>query len=280
MPVFVFRLNRLSLPFLQGQVDYENTAFANLAVYCNGSAHQANKLPADGQAQPRTGAGLLPRLGLLEMPEQFVLLVWRNARPGVLDFDLEQRSRRALAVGAHAQADATLLGKLDGIAQHINEDLTQLVDISHDVLGDIADHLHRERQLFLIRADAEHHLQIFEQDGEVERRELQGGAARFDLGHFQDVIDQGKQMLPAAVDGSQVLTLPGGEALVSLHQLGEPEDGVHGGANFVRHVGQENALGAVGLLQRLLVTFALGDVAGGGEHALQLAVAVVKGPRV
>ena len=38
----------------------------------------------------------------------------------------------------------------------------------------------------------------------------------------------------------------GVEVLVAEHQLGEPEDGVHGGADFVRHVGQEGALGAVG----------------------------------
>ena len=114
-----------------------------------------------------------------------------------------------LAVSAHAQADAALLGKLDGVAQHVDEDLTQLVDIGHDVLGDVADHLHRERQLFLIRADAEHHLQVFEQDGQVERGGVQGRAARFDLGHLQDVVDQGQQMLAAAVDGSQVLALAG-----------------------------------------------------------------------
>ena len=36
----------------------------------------------------------------------------------------------------------------------------------------------------------------------------------------------------------------------------------------------------VASLQRLLVSLALGDVAGGGEHALQLPVAVVEGGRV
>ena len=145
MPGLVFRLNRLGLPLLQRQVNDENAAFANLAGYRDGSAHQANKLPADGQAQPRAGPRLLPGLGLLEMPEQLVLVVGRNARARVLDFDPEKRPRRALAVRAHAQADAALLGKLDGVAQHVDEDLTQLVDIGHDVLGDIADHLHRER---------------------------------------------------------------------------------------------------------------------------------------
>jgi hypothetical protein len=39
----------------------------------------------------------------------------------------------------------------------------------------------------------------------------------------------------------------------------------------VRHVGEEHALGAVGLLQRSLVAFAFGDIAGGGKHSLELA---------
>src|ERR1700680_3744642 len=145
MPWLVFRLNRLGLPLLQRQANDENAAFANLAADRDGSAHQANKLLADGQAQPRPGPRLLPGLGLLEMPEQLVLVVGRDARTRVLDLDPETRYRPALAVRQHAQGDAALLGKLDGVAQHVNEDLTQLVDIGHDVLWDRADHLHRER---------------------------------------------------------------------------------------------------------------------------------------
>src|SRR3984957_10022139 len=116
MPGVVFRLNRLGLPLLQRQLNDENAAFANLAVYRDVSSHQSNKLPADGQTQPRTGPRLLPGLGLLEMPEQLALLVCRNARTRVLDFDPEQRFGRAHAVRAHAQTDAALLGKLDGVA--------------------------------------------------------------------------------------------------------------------------------------------------------------------
>ena len=103
MPGVVFCLNRLGLPLLQRQVNDENAAFADLAAHRDVSSHQANKLPADGQAQPRTGPRLLPGLGLLEMPEQLVLVVWRNARARVLDFDPEARSRRALG-GPRARA--------------------------------------------------------------------------------------------------------------------------------------------------------------------------------
>ena len=93
------------------------------------SPHQADELPADGQAEARAGPRLLPGLGLLEMTEQLVLLVLRDARAGVLDLDRRHGRGRGLAVRVHAQADAPLLGELDGVAQDVDEDLTQFVDV-------------------------------------------------------------------------------------------------------------------------------------------------------
>src|ERR1019366_7785889 len=120
MSRLIFRFNRLGFPHLQRQVNDEEAAFADLAAQRDVSSQQAHKLPADRQTKPRTGPHLLPGLGLLKMPEQLVLVVWRNARARVLDFEPEERSRRALEVRAHAQADAALLGKLDGVAQDVN----------------------------------------------------------------------------------------------------------------------------------------------------------------
>ncbi len=79
-----------------------------------------------------------------------------------------------------------------------------------------------------------------------------------------------------------------------LQQLGETEDGIERAAKLVAHAGQELGLGEVGLLrrglgalefdvgflERHLEAFALGDVARGGEHALQPAIPVVEGGRV
>ena len=44
----------------------------------------------------RSGSRLLPGLGLLEMPEQLILVVQRNARARVLDFDPERVPSAAL----------------------------------------------------------------------------------------------------------------------------------------------------------------------------------------
>ena len=84
----------------------------------------------------------------------------------------------------------------------------------------------------------------------------------------------------------------GGE--VGLHQLGEAEDRIERAAQLVAHAGKEIRFREVGLLrrglgalqldvrflERLLEALALGDVARGGEHALQLPVPVVEGGRV
>ena len=61
-----------------------------------------------------------------------------------------------------------------------------------------------------------------------------------------------KQVLAAAVDDVQVLALLGGQGIVALHQLGEPDDGVDRRPDLVGHVGQERALGAVGRVGGLL----------------------------
>ena len=145
MPRLVARLNFLSFPFLQRQANHENAAFADLAANRDVSAHQANELTADRQAEARASPRLLPGLGLLEVAEQLGLIVRRNARPCVFDFNAKKGFRRAPAVRTHAQSDAALLGKLDGIAQNVDEYLTQLVDVGHDVLRHVADDFYGER---------------------------------------------------------------------------------------------------------------------------------------
>lgn len=95
-------------------------SFANLTAQHDVAAHQTHELPADGKAESR--ARLLRSLSLLEMTEQLVLFVRRNARSRVLDFNPQQELRRSLMIHVHAQSNSTLLGKFDGVAQHADED--------------------------------------------------------------------------------------------------------------------------------------------------------------
>ena len=90
----------------------------------------------------------------------------------------------------------------------------------------------------------------------------------------------------AGEDVADVLVLAGAQLAhqAVLERLGEADDRVQRRAQLVRHGRQELGLHPAGVLeldvlflQRALDALALGDVAGGREHALQLAVAVVEG---
>ena len=89
MPWIVFRLNRLGVALLERQVNHENATSAYVAAHRDVSAHQANEFATDRQTESSAGSRLLPGLGLLKMPEQFVLILWRNAWTCILDFNAE-----------------------------------------------------------------------------------------------------------------------------------------------------------------------------------------------
>ena len=70
-----------------------------------------------------------------------------------------------------------------------------------------------------------------------------------DFGYFQNIVDEGEQMLAAAVDDVQRLPLAGGDIWGAPHQAGETENCVERGAQLVTHIGQEGTLGLVGCLR-------------------------------
>ena len=67
------------------------------------------------------------------------------------------------------------------------------------------------------------------------------------LGEVEQVVDDDEQVVGGRLHGSQPLALLLVERRLE-EKLGHPEDGVHGGADLVAHVGQERVLGLVGRL--------------------------------
>src|SRR5207253_10765828 len=135
-----------------------------------GTAHESHELLTDGKPEPRSRARLLARFRLLEMAKQFILIVRRDARPRVLNLDSENSSF-ALDICADAKMNAAALCEFHGVSEHVDENLTQLVDVRDYVLRHIvADDFDRERELFLIGSHAKHHLEIFQQCRQIERR--------------------------------------------------------------------------------------------------------------
>ena len=82
---------------------------------------------------------------------------------------------------------------------------------------------------------------------QVEVDGVQLELARLDLGEVEDVVDHRQQRVGRLLDHLQVLALLGVE-LGLQRQLGHADHAVHRRADLVAHVGEELALGAVGLL--------------------------------
>ena len=94
-------------------------------------------------------------------------------------------------------------------------------------------------------------------------------APGLDLGYFEDVVDEGEEVLAALVDGSKIVALVVGNAVIPCHELGETEDGIERRAQLVAHVGKEDTLGTIGgfggvdgLAQGILHALPAGDFMG------------------
>ena len=118
-------------------------------------------------------------------------------------------------------------------------------------------------------ADMAHHAFNVEVGG------VQRHAARFDLRKIEDVVDDAQQVSGGVVDFGQLtfLTLAGG---IALQQVGQPHDGVHWGADFMAHIGQEGTLGLVGRFGLVLRLADVGDVDHHARQASGLAIGIGK----
>ena len=137
--------------------------------------------------------------------------------------------------------------ELGGIAQQVENDLPDLILVGVD-----------DGQAF-IHLFFEHHAGSEQRLGGVGAQIDQGAdpeiggqhihAAGFDLGDVQHGVDQVEQVLGADQDLVQVLGLLLGQHAFGFaaDDAGEADDGVERRAQLVAHVGQEGALGLVGL---------------------------------
>jgi hypothetical protein len=171
------------------------------------------------------------------------------------------------------EAELAGSGELDGVAEEEEKQLAQLGAVGAAVAGELGIAGDAETQAAAFGAEVEHVLEVVDQLQEIEV----GAGARLVgvlAGELEDVVDEGEQLLAAALDDLDVGELFGGELAVLAEQLGEAEDGVERGAQLVAHVGEEGDAGALGplggeagLLQSGLDAghgFAQGGVVGGG----------------
>ena len=77
---------------------------------------------------------------------------------------------------------------------------------------------------------------------------MQGGLAALDAAHIQNIVDDAQQQLTGAFQLAQMLGKLFRLVQLVFHQGGDADNGVHGGADIVAHVGKEVRLGFAGTL--------------------------------
>ncbi len=170
-----------------------------------------------------------------------------------------------------------MAGELDGVADQVGEHLAQPAGVAdqaqRQVGGEAADQL----QALGLGARREQLDDVAHRQLDVEGDRLEGQLAGLDLGEVEDVVDHRQQGVAGMLDGGGVIALFGIELGIQ-QQFRHAHHAVHRGADLMRHVGEELALRAVGLLGALL---GLGQGAGalvdlllqGGVEMAQVVVA-------
>ncbi|EEF25916.1 conserved hypothetical protein, partial [Ricinus communis] len=127
-----------------------------------------------------------------------------NADASVADRKTQSRHR---LIDCRSQDHAAAVGEFHGIAEQIDQHLTQFHLIEKDVLGQLRRQFQLERQALVFRFaphDIAHGLQ---QPVKIAIARLNLQCAAFDLRKVKHIIDQREQMLAATLDREQMAML-------------------------------------------------------------------------
>ena len=231
----------------------EGRADAQRAVEVNLTAHQSDQ-PA-GNRQAQTGAAKLARrrpVGLLKGVENPRLRIGRDTDPLVTHGEIQrQRIGRSGAL-ADRQRHLALLGKFDGIAHQIEQDLLQAQRIAQQLtLGKLRCHLVAQTHARRTDFGDQQAIEIGDQFSDREWCFLEGHFLGVDLRQIENVIEQIEQVVGGVGNLVQLVALAGVDVAATEH-VGHADNGVHRGTQFVAHIGQEGALGPIGGLGSLL----------------------------
>src|SRR5262249_52064493 len=138
------------------------------------------------------------------------------------------------------QPDLAFLGELAGIAQKVEEDLSQ----PHGVNGQCAEVLlgvNDEAVLFLVGKLSSGADDIVYQRGSLGGFWVEVQLSGLDLRQIEHLVDEAKEVSPSAVHALQwLLRLFSAEACrVFDHHFGQSDDGVEGRAQLMAHAGDE-----------------------------------------
>ena len=233
----------------QKQAHLKHRALPHHALGFQLAAHQVGQHLGNRQTQARAARGccraasagrsrITPREGF----KNTIQLLRRHAGPGVVDFNVGH-----FACIAQHQAHATVGGELDGIAQQVDTNLAHPLLIRTHPLWHAAHHLILKGQAFVGGLQFKHAGQLLHAAGELHGLDVQGQLAALNMGNVQRALNQGQQMLTAALDHADRLLAVRRNGRVFTHELRVTQDAVQRRAQLVAYGADIAALGLVGM---------------------------------
>ena len=182
-----------------------------------------------------------------------------DADPGVLDLEANHNFLVIVLFHHRTQCDRASLGELHCIGGVIEQRLAQPRQVTTQPKGSVcAIDLHPQSLVQGGLADDGRYMVKNGTELEVVAFELQ--PVRLDFGQVKNVIDDRQQVAPCAVDLVQTDRLFRRRP-PAAQQVVQANDGVHGGAYLMAHVGQEGAFGQIGRVGLLAGQRQLGGAA-------------------
>ncbi len=242
----------------QSDREPESGALSQLAADTDLASHAFGELARDRQPQPR--APVAPaggRVGLMKTLEQFCRLLRGEADAGVAHGKAQRHVIGFQMLHRHRHLDLALVRELDGVVPVVDEHLAHPQGVTHDEIGHVRRHVQHQLQPLGVGTFGDQVREVVQQRGNGEVDLLERELVGLDLGEVQDVVDDAQQVARGLLDLLQVVQ-QSSVLRAAQRQMRHADDGVHGCADLVAHVGQEVTLHARSVLGPLLGLAQLG----------------------
>src|SRR6516225_1498630 len=155
---------------------------------------------------------------------------------------MQIEGRVTLASSLNVQHHFAFVGKLDGITDKVDDDLSETNRVAKDAIRQIDLNVAPQLQFFLVSPRGKQTHCVFESVTEIEVSLVEFELPCLDLREIEQVIDQREQGIRGVLNRAQVFALLAGERSAQ-RKLGHSDNRIHRRANLVAHVGEELVLG-------------------------------------
>ena len=148
----------------------------------------------------------------------------------------------------HLKPDMPAGGRiLDCVGENIHQHPIQTVGVCQHIFV-LQMGVYRKGLAALACLLADDAVQLADLLGQIHFFHIQGGLAALDAAHVQNIVYDAQQQLAGIFQLVQMFGQLFRLVQLVFHQSGNADDGVHGGADIVAHVGKEVRLGLAGAL--------------------------------